>query len=499
MLSKYVDFDLQAGRQHRLAVYLMPCELTRPTTGQHPIAALTRYELILHRNCLNSFNNYRKDQIKMMSKHRSLTRNRLCLLNMALFILYYLFTFRLGIDRANIFVKYAYIYGALLSAAVCFVSIKNRIRYSFNKEVLIVFCLMQGLTIFLGVFNGGDLKLFINVGHQVMFAIIFAGIYRIYGFNQETFAIFFSDLIIFICTFSLVFALFGYLHGSFAYGPFIYDSHQRYDFRLDGWYSSANCLGPALSVGAVVILNKIINRELFQLTTISKCILILLFICHICGILLTGSKGSYGAFAIGVFTLLLLQKKLFCLSLKHILLLVIGTAIVAISSIKIMSSLGYDKYRVEKELIRIETIDQNMRGGDRVGYHQTAFRMIKNASLRELLVGYGMSHFLEETGHATHSGYIDIVVGRGVLVFSLFIVLIVHVYGLSFKIRHFYNIGTLTLSVMNIIVVKNFTNTEIPSNTFTGITFIFVLVLIASIPCPPLPHRPRRSGQSAGV
>jgi len=64
------------------------------------------------------------------------------------------------------------------------------------------------------------------------------------------------------------------------------------------------------------------------------------------------------------------------------------------------------------------------------------------------------------------------------LIFFLFLYLLYYSLKKSIKINDEYNIGTLTISLLFLIMAKNVVNAEIPTNTFPGIVFIFILVLL---------------------
>jgi len=419
-----------------------------------------------------------KNQIMLLSyNNNKLNTKKFKGLYVTLFILFYLFNFSLGVERINIFIKYAYIYSTVLAIYFLF-------RVTFSKKILIdkrflfLFITIQLFTIIFCLLNGILFSSIVNAGHQIMFLIIFGGIFILYDFNRINFAQFFCNVIIIVTTLSLIFAFWGFLFGSFSFGPFIYQSFQGYVFRLDGWYSSANYLGPAIAIGAIVLLFKLLNKYLFALTFRHKIWLIVLFIFHVIGIILTGSRGSYGSFLIGILVFLFFQKDLIKIRIKYILysLIIISLSLFAI--IYVMTELGYDWTKIETDFIRYDQLERYKEGGERVYLWTKAFEFLTQANIFHFLFGHGIGFYREKMYIAAHSGYIELFIGRGMLIFFLFLYLLYYSLKKSIKINDEYNIGTLTISLLFLIMAKNVVNAEIPTNTFPGIVFIFILVLL---------------------
>lgn len=312
-----------------------------------------------------------------------------------------------------------------------------------------------------------------------MFFFIFGGIYYKYNFDQISFTKFFSNVTILITSASLLFASNGFLFGSFSFGPFIYQTDHFQGFRLDGWYSSANYLGPVLGIGAIVILHKILNKKLFITTPkLYRILLYALFVLHVIGIILTGSRGSYGSFLIGILVFLFFQRNLIKIRIRQILFSLIFILLSLFAIIYVMAELGYDWAKIESDFIRYEQLERYWEGGERVYLWNKAFEFLTQADVYNFLFGHGIGFYREKMGIAAHSGYIELFIGRGILIFLLFLYLLYYSLKKSVKINDEYNIGTLTISLLFLIMAKNVVNAEMPTNNFPGIVFIFILVLL---------------------
>jgi|SRR5690554_868525 len=394
-----------------------------------------------------------------------------------LFVLFYLFNFSLGAERIDVYKNYAYAYGSLL-AFFYFIRVISLGKIIIDKKFLYFFIAIQYFTVVFGLFNGTLLPPFVNAGHQVMFLVIFGGVFILYDFDRISFTRFFCNQIILITTLSLVFAFYGFMFGSFSFGPFFYLAQERFAFSFDGWYDGKNYLGAALAIGAIVLLFKLLNSILFTLSFHQRIWLFLLFILHIVGIILSGSRGSYVSFVIGLLVLLIFQQKLVSFRIKHIIYGFIFISLLFYAVFSIFVKLDFDWAMVESYFIRYEQLERYQQGGERVGLWSTAFRFIKEANILEFLFGHGIGYYKEKVGHAAHSGYIELFIGRGMIVFSLFLYLLYYSFKRSIKINNQLNIGTLTMSLLSLIVAKNIVNAEIPTNNFPGIVFVFILVLL---------------------
>lgn len=403
-------------------------------------------------------------------------------LKLILFFLFFFFNFSLGIQRVNIYVNYAYAYGALLTVLGLFLLIIKHSKIKVNKNFVWLFFVIQMLTLLFSILSGTTLNGIVNVGHQIMFFLIFGSIFYIKRFNTQMYVIFICNLLILITTISLTYAIYGYVYGSFSYGPFIYDSYVKNTFRMQGWYPSPNYLGPALTIGTLILIYKLTNSYLFSLNKKNKIFLVILLIFHIIGIIFTGSKGTYLAFIIGLLVFAITQKNLFKISIKHIIYLVLLIFILYLSTNYFLEYLGFNKDIIENELLRIETIEQNLEGGDRIYYLRKTYGFLKRADAKEFFFGHGFGYFQKITGHAAHSGFLEVIIGNGVIVFFLYMLLYIKIFHFSLKFNNIENIGTLLVSLMTLILVKNLINNETPSNNFTGIVFIIILVSISFKP-----------------
>lgn len=403
-------------------------------------------------------------------------------LKLTLFFLFFFFNFSLGIQRINIYINYAYAYGALLTVLGLFLLTIKQSKIRINRNFVWLFFVIQILTFLFSILSGTTINGIVNTGHQIMFFVIFGSIFYIKRFNTHNYVIFICDLLILVTTISLVYAIYGYLFGSFSYGPFIYDSFVKSTFRLQGWYPSPNYLGPALAIGALILIYKLTNTYLFSLNKKNKIFLMILLIFHIIGIILTGSKGTYLAFITGILAFAVTQKKLFKISIKHIIYLITVIFILYLSTDYFLEYLGFNKDIIENELIRTETIEQNLQGGDRIYFWKKTHDIFKRADAKEFFLGHGFGYFQKTTGHAAHSGFLEVIIGNGVIVFFLYMFLYIKIFRFSLKFNNTENIGTLVVSLMVLILIKNLTNNEVPSNNFTGIVNIILLTIVSFKP-----------------
>lgn len=394
----------------------------------------------------------------------------------ALLILIYLFSFSLGEQRVGLYTNYAYMLGTLFAVIFMFYLFKKRYIHVYY-ELFYIFILIQIATLVFGFINGGLSTAIVNSGHQMMFFIVFIGLVKLYKLDEISAVNILSEFIIIVSTLSLVFGFYGYIFGNFSFGPFKYDVTGRSLFRMRGWYSSANYLGPVLALGSVTIMYKLFSISLKNNNQWLKINYILLLIITVIGLILTGSKGSYLAFIGGVFILLLSYSEFKLSMVKKTITWVTATFISFWVILYSLSLLGIDLIIVADEIVRMDSLDRNLEGGERIGLYIAALNILSESSLRDLLFGHGFTHFFNEVGLAAHSGYIEVLIERGLIIFVLLMLMLFILVHKSFKLYKIQKIGAFYLALLVVIILKNFTNMEFPSNNFPGIILIFITAI----------------------
>lgn len=395
-----------------------------------------------------------------------------------LLVLVYMFSFSLGEQRLSLYINYAYLIG-LAASGILFLYIVKKRFLKIYPILFYAFLLIQILTLVFGLANGKFLQSVVNSGHQIMFFIIFLGIVKYYELDDYRGGQFLGNFIVLVSSISLLFAFYGFVFGNFSFGPLKYEVVIRHAYRLKGWYSSANYLGPVLALGGITILYRILTAKLNNLPVWLNIGCIILFLFHVSGLTLSGSKGSVIAFLGGVLILLVTLLELNLSLFKKVFLWSVLITISYLTTTYAFDLLGFNATLIQEELIRLDSIENNLEGGDRIGYHLTALEMLNNASLKDLFLGHGLGYFIDTTGSSPHSGFIELIIGRGLIIFSLFGLLISLLAHKSIKLIKHQKIGALYLALLVVIVLKNFTNVEFPSNNFPGIILIFMTAIFS--------------------
>lgn len=394
-----------------------------------------------------------------------------------LVFLFFLFSFSLGEDRLALYSNLGYMVGSsAFGLSLLYILKINRLQV--NHKIWNLFFMIQIFTIVFGLLNEKLLESFVNPGHQLIFFGIFITVINFYKLDFEGATIFLMKFIIITSTISLIYAVIGFLLGNFSVGPFIFEVVPKNMARLYGWYDSPNYLGPVIAIGAMCLLFFIVNRQKFSLAFVYKVVFIVLFVFHVIGLVLTGSKGSYLAFILGL-PFLFIGRIKFGLSL---FINIVFAAVFLIATYYIVASvllsMGVDNAYFLEELIRMDSVEHNMEGGDRIGYHITALEMLSDANVFNLFFGFGIGHFIETMGHSSHSGIIEVVIGRGLILFIMMYWMIVLLIKKAYSVKT-KNIGGLYIAIIISIIVKNFTNVEFPSNNFSGIILVFIIAIFS--------------------
>lgn len=396
------------------------------------------------------------------------------------FIVLFLFSnFSVGDDRVNPFRDYAYAYLAIYSmflSVLCVVKRKTKVRVT---SVFILFLFLNVMIILLGLFNNMGLYSFVEPATQLLIYIFFICLFELSGFSVEEFIFVFLKFVCLITLLSLIFAFYGFIFGDFSFGPFEYISPMKFEFRLKGWYNSANYFGPALCIGIYTCIYMLLNRNNFNIHVFNKILLFLLLFFSVLGLVLTGSKGSILALIAGVSVFFLIQRRPVRKGVFHNLKFLILLSIVCVLGFYLLSEFGYDHEFIINEIIRVDGIKSNIEGGDRMYFVKSAMRMVAESNVNQFLLGYGPEAFVNKIGYSTHNGFLGILISRGVIVFILLVFLIVSVFISTAKMKLNNNFSAFLFGLLVIIFVKNFTNSEIFTINFSGIVFVYILSILS--------------------
>jgi len=342
-----------------------------------------------------------------------------------------------------------------------------------------LYLIINLLTIIFALFSSDQStkSAFIMAGSQIVMILTFYNILKIYNFSKREYVVHVCNLFIIISVISAIFAYYVYTVGSISLGPLSIQQTYRTLYRLTGWYGSPNRTASVFCIASICIIYILSNRMLFNLNNKSKYILFAILILNILSLLLTGSRGSMIAFIFGLVTYILM-KRTAGLSLARYSMIIISVVLLIIAVFSSLSLLGIDRYLLDEEIIRYQTIDEQLYGRGRVDKWITAMEMYKNASSESLLFGHGIGTFIEEAGTSTHNGYLSFLIDRGLIILILLIGFIGYIFKIAFQYKDDLSINAFATAIFVQLLIKNFFNDTIPTVGFAGIAFLMSILLI---------------------
>ncbi len=290
-------------------------------------------------------------------------------------------------------------------------------------------------------------------------------------------------------------AIYAYFHSRLAVGPLLIEQYAggTNQYRLIGWYGSPNRLAPVLAIGVISSWHLLTNKRQFRLGQTAQRIVFACLIADACGVILTGCRSVILALACAGTVYLLFEERpasrKIDLWIKKLLLVTLVVATVS----SLFVYIGFDIHFVGDRILRVTGDTASLRtGNNRLILWERGLRLLNNASTVNLLIGHGSRHFMRETGGvSSHSGYITAAVEEGILYLGALVLFIGYCYVIAFRNRRRGNRYVVALSILTLLVIRNFFNVTLPHATFSGIAFLMSALVILtedaqeSGQCPP--------------
>ena len=401
-------------------------------------------------------------------------------------IFIFLWTYQYGWYREKLYSihGHALLLGSVLSLLV--LNLKKKYTGHIDKKGITLFVFFNVWSFFLAFWQGSFLTAYVTGIGQILILLFFFNVVRLFNLTKYEYAVHICNMLIILSVVSFIIAIYLFLFGRFSIGFIDIQSTKFSITRLTGWYGSPNNLGPVFGIAIFCTIFMLSEHEQnivfsFYVRSIYYIILVL----NILGLLLTGSRGTWLACVVGLFVIIFFRFHAIIFKIQKFFKIIMVVVFLSVSSIMIMNYMGYDWQLFSEDLLREKSIEGQLdfyaKGSGRMYYWKEAFILMENADYKTLLFGYKTTGagFMEIVGRSSHSGYLAVLVDRGLIAMGIFLALIVYVYMLILKnIKHNDSINIFSFSAMSFLLVKNATTVDIPWNTFAGISFIMFLLLI---------------------
>lgn len=284
-------------------------------------------------------------------------------------------------------------------------------------------------------------------------------------------------------TISLPPALYAYFHSHLAVGPLLIEQYAggTHRYRLIGWYGSPNRLAPVLAIGVICTWHLVTNRPQFALGRGGQTMLLGCLIANVFGLILTGSRSAILGTVCAGAAYELLEKRRAVFKGDSWVKRLLAANLVLGAVWWLFSYIGYDYSFVGERVLRVTgtATDSLGTGSGRIGLWAQSVTHLQEASIVNLLAGYGYQYFKEQSGgSAAHSGYLAAAVGEGVPYVTALLLFVSYCYAVAFRTRKRSNRYVLGASLLTLLVIRNVFNSTFPAASFTGIAFVMSTFLI---------------------
>lgn len=390
-------------------------------------------------------------------------------------ILLYLFSYMYGPERSDPLNRYAYIL-LFLSFILLFIrDLVNRNKLKIDPLFALLLVTFNVLLMIMSLLREDLIHALVFPVSQLMVLFVIYSLFNILQKNNLDINYTISVTFIVFGTVSFIFAIIAYAQGGLSLGPLsIYNPDE---IRLTGWFGSPNYTSSVFGISLISILylkTRIKNKHL---------VLNILLVLMVVGLLLTGSKGAWLAMLIALLFYYILRFNLQILKFKNIAyggLVVTFLLLLAIYGLKI---LGFEEEQILFEIARIDSLegqlDPNNPGGrGRVFYWTTAIDTFRNSDVHIMLFGQGTGGLTNVFGRSAHSGFLTTLINRGGILLGILLLILFYFYKVALQNRYLRYYSIYPITMMTYLVFKNITNNDFPSNGFTGLVFITVLLLV---------------------
>ncbi|VBB43637.1 membrane hypothetical protein [uncultured Desulfatiglans sp.] len=409
-------------------------------------------------------------------------RHRLLYLYFLLFI--FLWTYQEGIYRDKVFSIPGHAFLLFTVVSLLIINLKNKYVPKLDKKCIACFIIFNVWSSLLAVFEGEFLSAYVTGGGQILLFLCFYNFVIFYNLKKTEYVVHFINMLIILSVVSVMVALYVFAFGGFSLGMI---KIQQPSFggggRLTGWYGSPNNLAPVFAVAIIATLFKLSRQQYFLLSKKWSIVYSIIIFINFIGLILTGSRGTWVAFAIGLMLFLILNFSKIISKPKNTIKILLSILSLSISTIILLSYIGYDLGSFMQQFVRPDKITAQLdfynRGWGRAYYWRESFELMRTADISTALFGYGLSGFMEIVNRSSHSGFLTVAVDRGLIALLLFLMLIYYLFKDSILNLKQSSIKFFSICLLTFLMIKNTTTVDIPWNTFPGIVFVMTLLLIS--------------------
>lgn len=392
----------------------------------------------------------------------------------------YLLNYSFGEDREDLFSGYGYLFIGGIFIVLCFIYFSSyiNIRIYIDSVGVSLFLIVNYLSLVTAIFYGQFLNIIVMIGGQVIIFINILLLYYVLKIEKEKLFNLIIHSVLILSILACVFGIYAYLNGIFSYGPLSIDN--THTSRLTSWFGSPNRTSSffAVSILSTIYFLVIKNSKSVLYSSYLYFALVLNLVC----LILTGSRGAWIAFVLATFVLTYCYLLKFSFKVSTIVKVVGVILILLISGNFYLISYGFDAHFFLTEIVRVESfqqqIDLDREGYGRAYYWRKTYEVVFGSHIIQSMFGHGFGSLVEIVGRSPHSGYLNFIIDRGVLNFIVFMILIIYSISFSAKRIKKHYMYSLILSIIVYIAIKNFTNNDLPNNSFTGMVYLFLIAIL---------------------
>lgn len=350
--------------------------------------------------------------------------------------------------------------------------------YKLNVEPVLfsVFLAFNFLSLLIFLINGQLINMIVMIGTQLM--VFFSTIIMVNKY-WEQFATKFFNAILLLSFIILLTSFLAYLFGPLNFG-FLSVSNEH-TARLSGSFGSPNRTSSVFAI-AILILLYIKSSQKYSFSNWYYYLIVIMFFI---GLILTGSRGAWISFVISFLYLTYRYSNSKTIYISKVTVLFIFFTISVFLVVNILNLYGIDTKFYISEITRLETIENQIdfdrEGSGRAFYWRRTFELFIINEPISLLFGSGVGTLSQEIGKSAHSGYLNVLIDRGLISLLLFLMLILLSFWVSAsnksknKKAYF-----LISSIILFCAIKNISNNDVPSNNYIGFIFVSCISIIVA-------------------
>lgn len=342
----------------------------------------------------------------------------------------------------------------ILIGSITYRKIKYKEKFKIEKEHIgiLVFLLLIGLSFITSIDREASLVHYNRIIRAVISPLI---IYNIMPFKKKYFDYGFI-------LGGLIFAFFGISQYFFELIPYNGGSHARIDGGYGIWHYSYNITFISVYIFNLFVLEKEKKK---------KILLLIVSLITICTVLLSNTRSAWLATVIGIFTALLINKKI-----KQILV-IMGLSLVLILGFK-------NTAPIKKYIVKAKTIVDINKNSSNLGRFEI-WKDAHNIFKRNPVLGVGISNYDRASSknyntnpggryYSAHSDYLGLLCETGIVGFMGFFIML----GLMLRESYRKNKLSLLLSITSVFLFLGIFESNMNKNTYVYVIYFILYSII---------------------